>query len=275
MQKKLVIAALILILCGSVVFAGGGGQSSSSVPTLIWWVIGTPGRYVPDGLKVISDYMEQRGVGARLDIKAAGWGEAGNRFQTIINSGEYYDLMFTDSGNYNSNVALGAYLDITDMIGTTTPQLQRFIPAALWDGVRINNRIYSVPTYKDSSKTEFQIWDEAIVRKYNIDTSKPMDFPELDRVFRQIKAGEGTRFYPLVLSQGATFANGVYDNIYDRLLTGLPPLGVELDDSSRRVVSVYEQPEVMERLRYLHRWYNNGIINPDAPVAQETPQNHP
>jgi len=272
MKKKLVIAALIFVLCGAMVFATGR-QSMASVPTLTWWFYGSQPNNLPDALKVIGDYTQSK-IGVRLDIKVVGWADAGQRMRTIVNSGEYYDIMFIDLGDYNNFVNVGAYADITNLLGTAAPQLQRFVPAGLWDGVRVNGKIYAVPTYKDSSKTRFFVWDDTYVRKYNIDITKVHTFAELDAAFRKIKAGEGQRFYPLQLSQG-NLLDIISADEYDSLSAGLPPLGVGIYDRNRKVVSVFEQPDVMDRLRYLNRWYRDGIVNPDASVLLEPPKQLP
>jgi putative aldouronate transport system substrate-binding protein len=67
----------------------------------------------------------------------------------------------------------------------------------------------------------------------------------------------------------------VYGDDYDPLSAGLAPLGVGINDTSRKVVSVFEQPEIMARLRYLHQWYKDGIVNPDAPVLLEPLKRRP
>jgi putative aldouronate transport system substrate-binding protein len=274
MKKRVFAIALLLLLCCAFVFATGGRQGSvSTAPALTWWCIGGSPNSLQEALKVIGDYTQSR-INARLDIKVAGWADAGQRMRVIVNSGEYYDIMFTDLTDYNYFVSLGAYEDLTNRLAADAPQLQRFIPGTLWDGVRVNGRIYSVPTYKDSSKTQFFIWDDTYVRRYNLDISKIHTFAELDRAFRTIKAGEGQRFYPLQLSRG-NLLSIVYADDFDSLLIGLPPLGAGIYDRSRKVVSVFEQPEVMERLRCLHRWYNDGIVNPDAPVLQEPQKQRP
>jgi len=271
MKKKLVVAVLIFIVCGAMVFAGG--RQSYAVPTLTWWFYGSQPNNLSDALKVISDYTQSK-IGVRLDIKVAGWADSQQRMRTIVNSGEYFDIMFIDLTDYNNFVNLGAFADITILLGASTPRLQSFIPAGLWDGVRINGKIYAVPTYKDSSKTRFFVWDDTYVRKYNIDISKVHTFAELDAAFRKIKTGEGQRFYPLQLSQGNLFDN-IYADDYDSLSAGLPPIGVGINDKNRRVVSVFEQPDVMDKLRYLNRWYRDGIVNPDASVLLEPPKQRP
>jgi len=274
MKRRIFVIALLLLLCCAFVFATGGRQGSASgAPTLTWWCIGGSPNNLGDALKVIGDYTQSK-IKARLDIKVAGWADAGQRFRTIVNSGEYYDLMFIDLTDYSNFVNLGAFEDITDRLAADAPELRRFIPAGLWDGVRVNGKIYSVPTYKDSSKTQFFIWDDTYVRKYNLDIAKIHTFAELDRAFRTMKAGEGPRFYPYLLSRGALVSIAYADD-YDSLQIGLPPIGAGVYDRNRKVVSVFEQPDVMEKLRYLHRWYNDGIINPDAPILDESPKPKP
>ena len=46
-------------------------------------------------------------------------------------------------------------------------------------------------------------------------------------------------------------------------------MGVKYDDESRKVVNLLEQDDVKENLNYLHKWYVDGIINPDANVVTD------
>ncbi|MDR0636027.1 MAG: ABC transporter substrate-binding protein [Treponema sp.] len=272
-MKKLFLVGTVLALLlngGSMVMAGGSSAGTSTVPTLIWWQIGGGQGNLAEDLKVISDYTQEK-IGVRVDIKQAGWGDAGNRFTTMINAGEYYDILFTDLGSYNRFVNLGAFADLTDLVPQHTPKLQAYIPDVLWQGVNVKGRIYSVPTYKDSSKTVYHFWDHAIVQKYQLNI-EDTSFANLDQSFRKIKAGEGQRYYPFFLARGS--AHIAFDQ-YDSLAAGLPPLGVRLDDTNRRVVNTLEQSDVREIYDYLHQWYEAGIINPDANMVDETPKYRP
>ena len=85
----------------------------------------------------------------------AGWGDYDQKMNTIVNSGEYFDMMFTNNTNYSKFVNLGAFENITDMVQSSTPDLYSFIPEELWNGVKIGGNVYAVPTYKDSSITQF------------------------------------------------------------------------------------------------------------------------
>ena len=274
MKRKIVFAAMAALLLSVLACerqsGGSGGSSRSNAPTLIWWQIGTTTPDLQESLRTISDYTEEK-IGVRLDIRQAGWGDAVTRFTTMINAGEYYDILFTDGGTYSHFVNLGAFADLTDLLPTVTPRLYDFVPRTLWEGVKIRNRIYSVPTYKDSAATFFIFWDERFVQKYDIDLTQT-SYSYLDQVFRRMKAGEGQRFYPYVMARGT---NTFVFKSFDGISAGLDPIGVDLSDQNHRVVNTLEDPRVLEILRYLHSWNQAGIINPDANMADNEARGKP
>ena len=247
--------------------ASGYKQASpDKAPTIVWWQIGTQPANLAEGLAKINEYTAEK-IGVKVDIKVAGWGDYETKMNTIVNTGEDFDIMFVNNNNYNRFINLGALADITDVVQKDTANLYSFIPEKVWDGTKMNGKIYSVPTYKDSSMTQYFVWDDSIVQKYNIDYANLKTMKDLDKPFRDMKAGEGKSFYPLQLMKSDGFA-GMF-NDYDYMTLGLKAIGVKVDDSTRTVVSVLEQPEIMENLKLLHKWYQDGIINPDAPTLSE------
>lgn len=243
------------------------GQASGEVPTLIWWTVGgTPADDFDEAVAKISDYSEEK-IGVRLDVKIAGWNDYDTKMNTIVNAGEYFDIMFTNNTNYSKFVNLGAFENISDMVQTVTPELYSFIPEKLWSGVQIHGNVYAVPTYKDSSLTQFYYLDDQYVQKYGIDMGSLKDLQSLDPIVRTIKDGEGKSFYPLMLNQGALWS-GFFNN-YDGLASGIQAIGVKIDDPERKVVCTLEQEDIVAGLELLHAWYADGIINPDANVVAE------
>ncbi len=252
---------------------GGYKQASAAdAPTLVWWQIGTQPQNLAQGVEKINEYTAEK-YGVKVDIKVAGWGDYETKMNTIVNTGEKFDIMFVNNNNYNLFVNMGAFEDITDMVQKEAPELFKFIPEKVWNGTRLDGKIYSVPTYKDSSSTQYYVWDDAIVKKYNIDYANIKTMQDLDKPFRAIKAGEGKSYYPLRMTKDDGFSATFID--YDDLTLGFKPIGVKLDDGSRKVVSVLEQPDIMERLKLLHQWYKDGISNPDAPTQGEVPKGKP
>lgn len=264
------VCALVLIMstlaaCGSK--SDSPTASSTDTPTLVWWTIGNQ---VPNNFdKVIAamnDYTAEK-IGVKIDIKVATWGEWETKINTIVNTGEPFDLMFTNNSKYNQQVAIGAFADITDIVQSETPELFKFIPEKVWEGAKIGGKLYSVPTYKDSALTQYWVFDNKYVQKYGIDVNSMKTLQDLDKPFHDMKAGEGKSFYPVPMTQSEGL-NGFF-NSYDDLTLGLQPIGVRADDASRKVKSVLEQPDIMDNLKILHQWYKDGIINPDAPTKPE------
>lgn len=282
---KLISTICIIALLATVMAACSGSNSpkntgktpdttntdkpaNKDVPTLVWWQIG--GTPLPENyekaIQKMNDYTAEK-IGVKIDIKVASWGEWDSKINTIVNTGEPFDIMFTNSGKYSKQVAMGAFADITDLVQTETPELYNLIPEQVWNGTKIGGKVYSVPTYKDSSLTQYWVYDDKLVQKYNIDVANIKTLKDLDKPFRDMKAGEGKSFYPLQLTQGEGL-NGMF-NDYDDMTLGFVPLGVKTDDASRKVVSIFEQPDVMDKLKQMHVWYKDGIINPDAPTKAE------
>jgi putative aldouronate transport system substrate-binding protein len=249
--------------------SGSSAPASNSVevPTLVWWTIGgqVPANF-DKAIEKINAYTAEK-IGVKIDIRVAGWGEWDTKINTIVNSGEAFDIMFTNNSKYSQQVNMGAFADITDLVQSTTPDLYNYIPQMVWDGTKIGGRTFAVPTYKDSSLTQYYVFDHSLVEKYNIDLASIKTLQDLDKPFRDIKAGEGKSFYPLSLTQGEGI-NGFF-NDYDDMTLGFAPIGIKIDDATRTVVSVLEQADVQAKLKLMHQWYKDGIINPDAPTKIE------
>ena len=104
---------------------------NGEVPTLIWWSIGgTPPDDFDKTIAEISDYTEEK-IGVRLDVKIASWADWSTKMNNIVNTGEYFDLMFVNNTNYTKFVNLNALADITDLVQSETPELYDFIPEDL------------------------------------------------------------------------------------------------------------------------------------------------
>ncbi len=240
--------------------------SDEEVVTLKWIMVGNnmPSNY-DAWLANINPYLAEK-ISVNIEVEIVPWGDWDTRRSVIVNSGEYFDILFTDGNKYASEVGLGTFLDITDLVKNVALDLYSYIPADYWDAVSVNGKVYSVPTYKDSSSTQYFVWDKAIVDKYSIDYENVNSLAGLSDILKTIKDGEGSA--PAVVDK-----NGfeVITSVYDQMGVGLPALGVRYDDQSRKVVNVLEQEDILSQLDILHGWYNDGIINADAPAVGEAP----
>ncbi len=238
--------------------------SNDEVVTLKWIMVGSgmPSNY-DAWQEHINEYLAEK-IGVNIDVEVVAWGDWDNRRDIIVNSGEYFDILFTDSSRYASTAKLGAFYDITELVKTATPDLYSLIPEDYWRAASIDGKNYAVPTYKDSSATQYFVWDKAIVDTYNVDYENLTTFASLTDKLKEIKDGEGTA--PFLLDKNG--ANVVYAS-YDLMGLGLPIVGVSYNDTSRKVVSVFEQEDILSQLDVLNEWYNYGIINADAPSLDQ------
>lgn len=240
------------------------GASSGEVVDIKWVTVGSgmPDNY--DAWKANLDaYLEEK-IGVHLDMEVVGWADWGNRQNAIINSGEAYDIMFNGGA---SDARRGVYMDITDMVQTVTPDLFNAIPKDYWDAVAVNGRYYAIPTYKDSSQTEYFVWDKALAEKYAPNYQDLHTLQDLTEPLTKMMEGEGKT--PMILAGG--IGTCVFEIGYDNMGGGLCVVGVSYDDDSKKVVCILEQDDVMENLRTLHDWYQKGIINEDANTLGEAP----
>jgi putative aldouronate transport system substrate-binding protein len=269
-NRILLIVVVLLSLTVLGCTRGTTKAGSGAVSTFEWWLTGDPPPNIIEGQRIISDYTESK-IGVRVEFKFFGWGDAVTRQTTMLNSGEYWDMWSLLGPSYYDWARRGFLADITDLL-PNHPKFDQIIPQALWDGFKINGRIYAVPTYKDSAAAHYVMWDEALVRKYNIDINSMKTIADYDKALRTIKAGEGARYYPIHAAKGEPTGRFLYILDYD-LSFGMNIIGVKFSDPNMRVVNMLEDPEFVEYLRYFNRWYQDGIINPDAPVLDQSPIN--
>lgn len=256
------VLALVLTLC-MLLGLSASLASAEEVVTLRWVTVGSGMPLNYDAwLEHINAYLEEK-IGVHIDMEVVQWGDWDNRRSVIINTNEQYDIIFGNMNVYNTDVMMGAYLDITDMLETEAPELMALIPDSYWDACRVSGSVYAVPTYKDSSATLFFVWDKELTDRLGLDVSGLTTLESLTPALEAIRdAGEVA--FPLNKS-GATYLVSEYD----QMNTGLPAVGVRYDDEEAKVVPVFAQDDVMANLSILHQWYGDGIINADAATQPE------
>ena len=245
-------------------------STSDEIVELTWYQVGGG---MPDNWQAWTDninaYLEKK-IGVHLNLQVISWGDWDNRRNMIVSTNESYDIMFTNNGTYANDVDMGAFLALDDLLAST-PGLTDLIPADYFDACRINGKIYAVPTYKDSSLTNYFVYDEDLAKDSGADYENAHDFVSVTPV---LKAMYEKYNQPVSLQgQGGTDTLG---NLYDGLGLGLTGLGVSYTAEGKpTVVATLEQEDSMTNLRELHKWYKEGYTNSDADVLAENPTYRP
>lgn len=283
MKKKNLMALALACVLGVSTLAGCGSTESSAdatndgatqesgdvasdeVVTLKWIQVGNgmPSNY-DAWLAQINPYLEEK-IGVNVEMEIVPWGDWDNRRSVIANSGEAFDILFTDQTRYNSEVGTGVFMDITELVKEASPDLYEMIPEDYWKAASVNGQVYAVPTYKDSSMTNYFIWDADMAAKYDIDYQNINSYQDLSVALKTIKDGENAAPY-YMSKNGADYLIAYFD----QLGAGLPVLGVKYNDTDKTVVNPLEDPEVVANLEIIHQMYVDGVINGDAPTADDS-----
>ena len=214
--------------------------------------------------KKINEYLAEK-INVKVDVEVNPWGDWDNRRAIVKNTGTEFDILFTDYGRYTNAVNLGVFADITKTVEEQAKSLKEFIPEQYWTALKVNDKLYGIPTYKDSSVSLFVNWDKKYVDEFGIDENSVKKLSDMTPFLEKIKEKTGEPSFVL-------FEGGAYHMIhgYDLLGTGLKAMGVRYDDKDAKVVPVFEQEDIMERYKTVHQWYKDGIINQDAVSRKET-----
>ena len=241
----------------------GGEETPAEIPTLVWVQVGggQPANYESWQAKM-NAYLEEK-IGVHLDVQVIGWGDWDNRRSVIVQTNEPYDLMFTNMGTFTSDVNMGAFADISDLMAEV-PALTELIPQAYLDACVMNGGLYGIPAYKDSSMTNFFVWTKELVDAHFPNYAEAHTLAEIDEGMRAIYAA--TNEAPLVLDQNGLSC--VVGNKYDAALLGNVGIGIAYNGGTE-FVPVYEQPDVLADLAILQSWMADGLINSDAAVRAE------
>lgn len=270
--RKLAALGMAAVMAAGTL-AGCGGEdkketvknaNGDEVVNLKWVIIGNgmPENY-DSWIGKVNDYIGEK-IGVNLEMEVIPWGDWDDRRNIIISTNEPYDIIFGNGNNYTADIKLGAYVDITDMIPEIMKEFNELMPEKYWDAVKVDDRIYGVPAYKDSSISNYAVWDKELVDEYNIDYKNLTTVESLTPTFEMLKKEKND--YPVYVKNDGVYS--IFD-VYDQLGAGTQILGVRYDDEKGKVCFTLEEPDIYSALETFHDWSKKGIINPDAATLTE------
>ena len=271
--RKLAALGMAAIMAAGTLAGGGGSDDKKEtaknaggedIVNLKWVIIGNgmPDNY-DSWIGKVNDYIGEK-IGVNLEMEVIPWGDWDDRRNIIISTNEPYDIIFGNGNNYMADIKLGAYVDITDMIPEQMKEFNELMPEKYWDAVKVDDRIYGVPAYKDSSISNYAVWDKELVDEYNIDYKNLTTIESLTPTFEMLKKEKND--YPVYVKNDGVYS--IFD-VYDQIGAGMQILGVRYDDPEGKVCFTLEEPEIYSALETFHDWYKKGIINPDAATLTE------
>ncbi|WP_165822533.1 ABC transporter substrate-binding protein [Paenibacillus montanisoli] len=287
MKKK---ALALTLACGLFATAGcgsnndsgtsansDGGSKSANEPVELIWIMGDPGKVPVDQAKVEEALNKISIPAINVKVKTLYYDDA--KTKLALSSGEQFDMVFTCEwfNNYAVQALAGYFADITDKVKTLTPALYDTMPEVVWDGAKVNDKIYAIPVKKDYAAEIYWRFDKALfVDDLKMTVNDKMDFFEIEPFLKAAKdawkAGDSAAAnaeYPLKMTK-AGFAGiaSSYDMINNDAMLGIPYSAIGTADENKIVIT-YEHPDLTNRLTALHKWYEAGYINKDAATVDD------
>lgn len=195
-------------------------------------------------------------IGVTVDLEF----QSKEKINLMMASGEYYDMVFTSSwlNRFDQNAPAGLFLDITDMV-EEMPGLYDPI-GQYWDCAKSDGRIYAVPILKDmGAENMFRLNSDYFEGEKGMKIPDHMNFEDIEPYFAAYKKDNPEK-YPFAMDKAGV--PGFY-NFLERVVDPVVVIPFDRTDAPK-AVPFYECEELTDRFRLLHKWYEEGYIEPDA-----------
>ncbi len=218
-------------------------------------------------------------LGVHLNLICLDSGTYAEKINRMIQSGTEFDLCFMAnwSGiNFYQNAAAGAFVDMTDLFAQYAPQTYSRIPEVLWDGVKVNDRIYASVNYQQWGVTQRKGYGVRmdIAEEVGFDWTQLKDKPALEAL--GLLEGFFEKALPLHPDMIGWETSAIYSFfLNDPLYWDMEEVGDMSQpgwiryEEPEKVINQFATPEFEEYCRIMRRWYEKGYVRPDGATLQE------
>ncbi len=226
----------------------------------------------PKDLPVIEEEVNKLALAdlnATVKFNFTTWTDWEQKYKLLLSSGQAVDLIYTaEWTKFQAYAKSGAFLALDDLLPKAAPKLQSFVPKDMWEAVKIDNKIYTVPaTYKEYVTDGF-VWREDLRKKYNL--PKPVDLASFEAYLDGIKKNE-QGMMPLALN--SDISGGLIDRIRElnKWVGGPIPYGVGMKyDKPNEVYSYWGSDEQKQDLTMIKRWADKGFFPKNVLNVKDT-----
>lgn len=263
---------------------GSTGGSSGEITEINWdiWAASEP----TAAAEVIAELNKKSEADIGIRVKFNWTIGSADSVKTAMQAGDKnLDIAFCCNwwADYPGSAQMGYMADLTDLLPEVTPTLYNKLPSLLWEGVKVNGRIYGVPTWKDAAAEIFWMGRKdtlegaGAVEDFYAATSE--DFSKLTPVLEKVKAwhdadpdtnaySEGTTA-PFTMNKGGI--NPMTPN-WDMGVSS-PPIGVKIEEGNTTVMWAYDDPDLVKNCYTLKDWADRGLSNgKEAAQVEQEPQ---
>ncbi len=255
------IIPVMLSSCNTTTIDQSSNSSDLKPVELTWYLIGSESDTNSPEHEAINKIVESK-INATVNFVTLGYSSFNQTMNVKLASGEYFDLCFTSNWNndYFRNVSQNAYMNLDTLLPKYAPKTYKQVPSYIWDGVKVNNKLYAVINYQITARQEGFWMKKDLVQKYKFDTSKVKSYKDLVPFLQTIKENE----------KGVTPAQIKFDGMWQFVNKGygfdkiLGPAYINFSDKTGKIVNVYETTEYQDLCQNMSDWYKKGYIPSDA-----------
>lgn len=245
-------------------------------PVELIWLMGDPGQ-VPADQAMVEEALDEISL-PLLNVKVTSLYVDNDTIMLKISTGDEWDIAFTCEwyNSYGDQARKGYFADITEKLQTVTPELYATMNETVWEGAKVDDKIYGIPVKKDYATEYFFRFDKKLfVDELGMEIPTKMDFHDLEPYLKAAKEAfesgveaAADAEFPWIMAKSGLAMDRIYDMLSNPTGLGVPygKVGTPEEDT---VAWKYEDEEYLDRLRALHRWFKAGYINPDAAVLDE------
>lgn len=264
MKRILALAATLIVACVTMVAAAGQSESSTGgakAPVLVR--IMAPGDAVPDQDKVMQYVATQTGI--KIQWMYTAWGDYKNKLQVLLSAGDPYEMNFdADWLGFDQRASRGAFLDITNMVKTGTPDLYKKFDQPAWDAVSMNGKIYGVPWLYPKTDRRSPVIRQDLLKKYNL--PDPTNMQNFELYLKTVKEKEN--IMPFTYSSDGAVMDFSSDYGWETFLDESLGIMYKVGDKSIKLFPIEQMPEYRDIVTRAHKWYVNGWVPSDPITAR-------
>ncbi|MEH7009836.1 ABC transporter substrate-binding protein [Neobacillus niacini] len=268
MKKKLGLLLALVLSIGTILSACSSKETSTSDKggkngepyEIKWYTIGTPQKDTDKVFAEVNKYLKKE-INATVKMTQIDWGDWEQKSQVMINSGEPFDIIFTNGKDYIQNTQKGAFLALDEMLNNEGKELKEVINPDFLEGIKVDGKIYGVPTNKEVARQTVYTFNKRLVDKYNFDISNVKTLEDLEPMLKVIKEKESG------ITPIATFKAFLR---YDYVFNAEMPFAFPFEGDTNQVINPFETDEAMQTLKTMHKYYKAGYLKEDAATSKDS-----
>jgi putative aldouronate transport system substrate-binding protein len=211
-------------------------------------------------------------LNATVKFNFTTWTDWPQKYRLLLTSGQPVDLIFTaEWTQYQQYAKQGAFLALDELLPKAAPKLYDFVPQEMWDAVRVDGKIQTVPaTWKEYVTTGI-VYREDLRKKYNL--PKPESVETYEQYMEGIAANE-PNMEPMVTGVSGEII--AHDYAYREMTNdyvvsnGALSYGLEIMyNTPSEVTSYYGSPKMLEDIKKYKSWAEKGFWSKNVLTRQD------